>query len=112
MSYKDSGVDEGVASSWVEAISKGFDVAQSDLKKQMLSGVGDYASVFALDEKTCIATACDGVGTKLLWTIQGLGTVEDLAQDLLAMTANDLLCVGEFYNMHWENIEICYMHIV
>src|SRR5690606_4688508 len=32
--------------------------------------------------------------TKLLWTQEGLGRAEDLAQDLLAMNANDLLCVG------------------
>jgi phosphoribosylformylglycinamidine cyclo-ligase len=34
------------------------------------------------------------VGTKLLWTQAGLGDPGDLAQDLLAMNANDLLCVG------------------
>ncbi len=91
MSYKKAGVDEGRAASWVDKIA-GLTKASSP--KQMRSRIGDYAAVYELSPDHWVATACDGVGTKLLWTLEGLGSAEQLAQDLLAMNANDVLCVG------------------
>ncbi len=93
--YKSSGVDIDAADSWVERISARVTARSSaELAKRLVTGVGDYASVYALSDQQWVATSCDGVGTKLLWTAAGLGRPEDLAQDLVAMNANDVLCVG------------------
>lgn len=89
------GVDTSLADDWVNRLqNSGKSFVPPLLKDKIISGIGDYASVFALNSNQWVATSCDGVGTKLLWTLDGLGRVEDLAADLLAMNANDLLCVG------------------
>ena len=94
--YKSSGVDTSAADAWTEHIARLTGSASNQhLQKRLRSGIGDYAAVFEPEGGgPWIATSCDGVGTKLLWTLQGLGSPADLAQDLLAMNANDLLCVG------------------
>ena len=104
MDYKKSGVDIVAADQLIErAFGKNADgneqnqeslQRQDELKSKILSRPGDYASVFALNEDQAIALCCDGVGTKLYWTIQGFGSARQLAQDLIAMNVNDLLCVG------------------
>ncbi len=93
--YKNSGVDIQAADNWTSTLSALTSVgAGADLRKRLLSGIGDYAAVFELQENLSLALSCDGVGTKLLWTLEGLGSMEALAIDLLAMNVNDLLCVG------------------
>lgn len=92
--YSQAGVDTGAADAWVEKISALTGQAGGELQKNLVSGVGDYAAVYRAQKDFWVATSCDGVGTKLLWTIAGLGQPEALAQDLLAMNANDVLCVG------------------
>jgi len=87
--YKNSGVDIEAADDWVSRIQN-----STPIDKKLITGVGDYAAVYAQCDTQWVATSCDGVGTKLLWTIEGLGSPEALAQDLLAMNANDVLCVG------------------
>lgn len=93
-SYKDSGVDTDAADSWVERIAAMTSTHVSELRERVKSGVGAYAAVYELTSDRWIAASCDGVGTKLLWTLEGLGSVEDLAQDLVGMNVNDLICVG------------------
>jgi len=98
--YKKSGVDTDAADAWVENLEKltntsvGKSLGAQNLKKKLISGIGEYAALFELTPNQLLALSCDGVGTKLLWTIDGLGTPEDLAVDLLAMNANDVLCTG------------------
>lgn len=94
--YKNSGgVDTRLADQWVERLQDSAKkYVNAGLASKMKSGIGDYASVYELSSQQWVATSCDGVGTKLLWTLEGLGRVEDLACDLLAMNANDVLCVG------------------
>ncbi len=88
MSYKSSGVDTSAADKWVEGI-------QSRLGAQnLLNGVGDYAAVYKMNDEEYLATSCDGIGTKILWALDGHGTPIDLAQDLIAMNVNDVLCTG------------------
>ncbi len=102
--YSRSGVDVKASDHWVEwiaALKPGQENrSQSSVTKyfshpqpKLISGVGDYAAVLDMGQ-SYIALTCDGVGTKLLWTLEGLGSYESLAQDLLAMNTNDLLCVG------------------
>lgn len=93
--YKKAGVDTGAADDWVSRIlSSTQRVSPEHLKKNLVTGVGDYAAVYALNDKNWVAASCDGVGTKLLWHEAGMGNARDLAQDLLAMNVNDVLCVG------------------
>lgn len=107
-SYKKAGVSEDAAEAWVEHIARmtgglnggtgggaGAKGEQgAELRARLKASVGHYAAVYAAREDHWVAVSCDGVGTKLMWTEQGLGRYEDLAQDLIAMNANDVLCVG------------------
>lgn len=88
MSYKSSGVDTSAADNWVEGIQKKLGA------QQLLSGVGDYAAVYEMNPEELLATSCDGIGTKILWALDGHGTPKSLAQDLIAMNVNDVLCTG------------------
>jgi phosphoribosylformylglycinamidine cyclo-ligase len=97
-SYKNSGVDTGAADTWVAEIARitqgGQPIEGGARPERVVSGVGDYASIYALSDDQWIATSCDGIGTKLLWALEGLGSPEAIAQDLVAMNVNDLICVG------------------
>ena len=104
--YAQSGVDTQAADDWVSLLQKATHttaptrfgqvagLVPGATADKLVSGIGDYASVYAQSDDNWIATSCDGVGTKLLWTLEGLGSAFDLAQDLVAMNVNDLLCVG------------------
>ncbi|MEO5668111.1 MAG: AIR synthase related protein [Bdellovibrionota bacterium] len=93
-SYEQSGVNTNAADAWVERLASITGEGESALKSRLRDGIGSYAAVFELTPDRWIASSCDGVGTKLLWTLAGLGTPEDLAQDLVGMNVNDLICVG------------------
>tara|TARA_B110000196_G_scaffold206871_1_gene177303 strand:- start:939 stop:1757 length:819 start_codon:yes stop_codon:yes gene_type:complete len=54
-------------------------------------GFSEYASV----SKTGIAMTCDGVGTKLL-VAEHFNKFDTIGIDLVAMSANDLLCSGSY----------------
>ena len=90
-SYADSGVDTRAADAFVDGIKN---VVNIDPNTKVKEGVGAYAAVYEMTDERWIAVGCDGVGTKILWTLEDLGTPEMLAQDLVAMNVNDLLCVG------------------
>lgn len=88
--YKDSGVDTRGADEWVDRIADRFKRSSQSL----LSSFDAYAAVYENEPESCVAISCDGVGTKILWTKAGLGSGLQIAQDMLAMNVNDLLCVG------------------
>jgi len=94
ISYEESGVDTNAADAWIERLASITGEGESELKGRLKESIGSYAAVFELTPERWIASSCDGVGTKLLWTLEGLGSPEDLAQDLVGMNVNDLLCVG------------------
>ena len=54
---------------------------------------GHYASVLALDARTGLALATDGVGTKII-VAEELERYDTIGIDCVAMNANDLVCVG------------------
>lgn len=88
--YKDSGVDTVGADEWVDKISDRFGAAS----KNIISSFDSYSAVYKTNDDNCVALSCDGVGTKVLWTKAGLGSGAQVAQDLIAMNVNDLICVG------------------
>ena len=91
LTYKKSGVDIAKANSLISVLKD---------KREMsgvLSGIGGFASLFAIDNKKyknpVIVCGTDGVGTKLkLATL--LNQHNSIGQDLLAMCVNDVITTG------------------
>jgi phosphoribosylformylglycinamidine cyclo-ligase len=90
ISYADSGVDRQLADQFVEKIAH---MSRSTLNKRVKSAVGGYASLYALDQRRFLAASTDGVGTKLKLATR-LNEHRTVGIDLVAMSVNDLLCVG------------------
>ena len=90
ISYKDSGVDIEKGDLFVERISK---MVKSTYNQQVVSGVGGFCALYALDEDRYLASSTDGVGTKIKLAID-LGLHETIGIDLVAMCVNDLICSG------------------
>ena len=72
-----------------------------------------YASVLRIDERTGVAFATDGVGTKMLVAEQ-MGDFSTIGIDCIAMNVNDLVCVGaepiallDFILCREANPEVC-----
>ena len=90
ISYKDSGVDIEKGDLFVERISK---MVKSTYNQQVVSGVGGFCALYALDEERFLASSTDGVGTKIKLAID-LNLHETIGIDLVAMCVNDLICSG------------------
>mmetsp|Transcript_5182 Transcript_5182/g.2937 ORF Transcript_5182/g.2937 Transcript_5182/m.2937 type:complete len:335 (+) Transcript_5182:3938-4942(+) len=90
MSYKDVGVDIDLADAFVERIKK---KVCSTYGKQVVDGVGGFASIFDIGGGRLLAAGTDGVGTKLK-IAQQLGIHDTIGIDLVAMCVNDILCTG------------------
>ena len=90
LNYEQSGVNREAADRLVEKIAV---LAKSTLNRRVKSAVGGYASLFELDKKRWIAASTDGVGTKLKLAF-ALKEHRTVGIDLVAMSVNDLLCVG------------------
>lgn len=90
LNYAQAGVDRSAADRFVEQISQ---QAKGTLNRKVKSSIGGYASLYALDSKRWIAASTDGVGTKLKLAFR-LGDHQTVGIDLVAMSVNDLLCVG------------------
>ncbi len=88
--YASSGVQIDKAESFVERIKK---VARRPAHDKLWKGAGGYASVYEINDKQAVAVTTDGVGTKLL-VANELHTYNTIGIDLVAMVANDLICVG------------------
>lgn len=97
--YKKSGVDVEAGDSLVEWLQDNSPLSdyQRQLQKNVVSGIGGFASLFQLNHKKyqdpLLITCTDGVGTKvkLASHFQDYSTV---GQDLVAMCVNDLVCCG------------------
>lgn len=90
VSYAQSGVNTAAADAFVERIAG---LAKSTLNRRVKASVGGYASVYELDKSRWLAASTDGVGTKLKLAFE-LGDHRTIGIDLVAMSVNDLLCVG------------------
>ena len=90
ISYKDSGVDIEKGDLFVERISK---MVKSTYNQQVVSGVGGFCALYALDPDRYLASSTDGVGTKIKLAIE-LGQHDTIGIDLVAMCVNDLICSG------------------
>src|SRR5690349_14372676 len=90
LNYAQSGVDRAGADRLVEKIAI---LSKGTLNRRGKAAVGGYASLFQLDSKRWLAASTDGVGTKLKLAFQ-MGEHRTVGIDLVAMSVNDLLCVG------------------
>lgn len=90
MTYASAGVNIERAESFVTRLKQR---AARAGHKQMWQGAGGYASVYPVAGDTGVAVTTDGVGTKLL-VAHELKNHKTIGVDLVAMVANDLICVG------------------
>ena len=90
LTYRSAGVDVAAGNRFVGAIGPWVKWTQNKRVKKVQGG---YASVYDLGGGRFLAASTDGVGTKLklAFDLNRHGTV---GIDLVAMSVNDLLCVG------------------
>lgn len=88
--YAKSGVNRDLADKLVTNISA---MVKKTLHPQVKSSVGGYASLYALNSRQYLAAGTDGVGTKLKLAF-AWDSHHTVGIDLVAMSVNDLLCVG------------------
>lgn len=94
--YKKAGVDIETGDrlvDWLKANPAKTNVNNPNI----VSGVGGFASLFRADfsdmEKPCLVSCTDGVGTKIKLATH-FESYKEVAQDLVAMCVNDLICCG------------------
>lgn len=90
MDYKEAGVDVEKGDLFVEKIKKFIKETYTD---QVVSGVGGFAALYAIDEDRYLAAGTDGVGTKVKLA-QDLDLHHTIGQDLVGMCVNDVICTG------------------
>jgi len=97
LTYRKSGVDPAKAAGLIQRFVQATQGTKRP--KELLSGIGPFASCFSLGEilksypDPVLVTCCDGVGTKLKLAVEWQA-LEKIGQDLVAMNVNDLLCTG------------------
>lgn len=94
MDYRSSGVDIRRADALVSKIA-GIAAGTQGRKSRakVRSAVGGYASLVEVSRSLYIAASTDGVGTKLKLAFESQNH-RTVGIDLVAMSVNDLLCVG------------------
>ncbi len=92
--YQDAGVDIDAGNRAVELIKAH---AASTMRPEVLSGIGGFSGLFALDttryRQPVLVSGTDGVGTKLK-IAQLAGRHDTVGIDLVAMCVNDILVCG------------------
>ena len=86
--YRESGVDVGKGEALVERIK----ALAGDVDRSV-QGIGGFAALYRMEGGRLLAASADGVGTKLK-VAQRLGRHGTIGVDLVAMSVNDLVCVG------------------
>lgn len=94
LTYAQAGVDRDAADRLAGRIGQMVKrLGGLKASKRVRSSVGGYASLFEGSRSQWIAASTDGVGTKLKLAFR-LGVHDTVGIDLVAMSVNDLLCVG------------------
>ena len=92
--YQKAGVDLAAADEAVERLKP---LAKRTLRPEVLSGLGGFGGLFALNQSkyknTVLVSGTDGVGTKLKLAFE-LDSHETIGIDLVAMCVNDILVQG------------------
>jgi len=88
--YAQAGVDVEKADQFVHRLKASAARPEHAKLWKVPSG---YAAIYPTSKDTAVACTTDGVGTKLL-VAMALGKFDTVGIDLVAMCANDLICVG------------------
>ena len=88
--YRGAGVDTEAATKAVALIA---DLAAGTNIERVVGGVGGFAGLYRLDGDRLLASATDGVGTKLE-VARRVGRLDTVGIDLVAMCADDVVCTG------------------
>ena len=92
-SYVRAGVSQRHADAAVEALVRNLKLIDTGKPSRVVPLPNHYASVLRIDERTGVAFATDGVGTKML-VAELMGDFSTIGIDCIAMNVNDLVCVG------------------
>ncbi len=94
ITYRDAGVDIDAGDEAVERYAR---LVKATHGPEVLEGVGGFAALFRPDlsgmSDPLLVSCTDGVGTKLAVAIKS-GIYHTVGIDLVAMSANDLICCG------------------
>ena len=96
MDYARAGVNIDVEGAAVKAIVsqvKGSLKHSRGMIGENLTGIGHFCSLIRIDSKRALAVSTDGVGSKIK-VAEALGRFDTIGIDLVAMNANDVICVG------------------
>lgn len=96
-SYQLAGVDVESGDALVDWLVSENKNQTSPHAHRIVSGIGGFASLFRADfpemKKPLLVTCTDGVGTKVKLAAM-TGRYQEVAQDMVAMCVNDLICTG------------------
>ena len=93
LSYRDAGVDMEAGDNLVERIKP---LAKKTMRDGVLAGIGGFGALFEIGNKyknPVLVSGTDGVGTKLKLAFE-LDAHDNIGQDLVAMSVNDILVQG------------------
>ena len=94
--YKQSGVDVEAGDALVDWL-KTSGPKRWPHQDRLVEGIGGFAALFRADFKEyrepCLVSCTDGVGTKIKMAVH-FESYREVAQDLVAMCVNDLVCCG------------------
>jgi phosphoribosylformylglycinamidine cyclo-ligase len=93
MAYARAGVDQSSSAAAVAALVDVLARIQTGRPSRAALASGHYANVLRLDDRRGLAVSCDSVGTKVI-VCEQLGRFDTVGIDLVAMNANDVVCVG------------------
>jgi len=91
--YVRAGVDQALSGRAVSALVEVLAGIATGRDSRAALGSGHYANVLRLDDRRGLALSCDSVGTKVVLCEQ-LDRYDTIGIDLIAMNANDVVCVG------------------
>lgn len=96
MTYAKAGVNMRDESFAIAAIASA--VGQTLLSRkgklgESLTDIGHFSGIVRITDELALALSCDGVGTKIM-VADALGKYDTIGIDLVAMNANDIICVG------------------
>ena len=91
-SYRDAGVDMEAGDNLVERIKP---IAKKTMRDGVLAGIGGFGALFEIKKykNPVLVSGTDGVGTKLKLAFE-LDCHDNIGQDLVAMSVNDILVQG------------------
>lgn len=90
INYRKAGVDIFKADRLIQRLKP---LIQGTFDSQVKNSIGGYASIYQISPNQLLAASTDGVGTKLKLAFD-LNSHKTVGEDLVAMSVNDLLCVG------------------